>query len=92
MDIEGITATIILEEAEVGLETDNIQVILEGMTEVVAVGQDQVQEPVLTETELDASSVGNMIILIKTVQLHKWNKSHNKIQQMYNLDEEQTAL
>ena len=37
------------------------------MTEVVAAGQDQVQEPVLTEIELDASSVGNMIILLKTI-------------------------
>ena len=61
----------ILEEAEVGLGTAIIQVILEGMTEVVAVGQDQVQEPVLTEIELDASSVWNMIISLKTVQPQK---------------------
>ena len=32
----------ILEEVEVGLGKDNIQIILEGMTEVEAVGQDQV--------------------------------------------------
>ena len=54
MYIKGIIETTILEESvEVGLGKDNIQVILEGMTEVVAVGQDQVQEPILTEIELD---------------------------------------
>ena len=41
------------------------------MIEVVVVGQDQVQEPVLIEAELDATSVGNMIILLRTVQLHR---------------------
>ena len=60
-----------MEEVEVGLGTDNIQVIFVGMTEVVVVGLDQIQEPVLIETELDAISVGNMIILLKTIQLHK---------------------
>ena len=58
---------IILEEVELGLGTDNIQTISEGMTEVV-VGLDQIQEPVLVETELDAISVGNTIISLKTVQ------------------------
>ena len=53
-----------MEEVEVGLGTDDIQVILVEMIEVV-VGQDQVQEPVLIETELDALSVGNMNILLK---------------------------
>ena len=43
-----------LEEVEVGLGTDNIQVILAEMTEIAVVGLDQVQEPVLIETELDA--------------------------------------
>ena len=71
MDIEGITDMTILEEVEVGLGTDNIQVILAGMTEVVVVGLDQVQDSVLIETELDALSVRNTIILLKTVQLCK---------------------
>ena len=68
----------ILKEVEVGQETDNIQVILEGMTTVVAVGQDQVQEPVLIEIELDASCVGNITISLKTVKLAKWKKNQNK--------------
>ena len=38
------------------------------MTEVV-LGQDQVTEQVPIETELDASGVGNMIILLRIVQL-----------------------
>ena len=50
VDIEGITEMITLEEVEVGLGTDNIQIILEGMTEVVVVGQDKVQGIVLIET------------------------------------------
>ena len=42
MDIEVIIEITTLEEVEVGLGKDNIQVTLEGMTEVVSVGQDQV--------------------------------------------------
>ena len=64
--IETITEMIILEEAEVGLEKDNIQVMLEGMTEAV-VDQDQVQEPVQIETELDVINVENMTNLLITV-------------------------
>ena len=63
---------------EVGLGTDDIQVILEGMTEVVAVGQGQVQEHVITDVELDASNVGNTNISLRTVQLCKWKKDQNK--------------
>ena len=66
VDIEVIIEVTTLKEVEVGSVKDNIQVILEEMIEVVAVVQDQVQEPVLTERELDALSVGNMIILLKT--------------------------
>ena len=40
--IEVIIETTTLEEVEVGLGKDNIQIILEGMTEAVAVGLDQV--------------------------------------------------
>ena len=40
--IEVIIEMTTLEEVEVGLEKDNIQVILEGMAEAVAVGLDQV--------------------------------------------------
>ena len=71
MDIDEITEMTTLEKVEVGLETDSIQVISVEMIEVVVVGLDQVQELVLTETELDALSVGNMIISLQTVQLYK---------------------
>ena len=53
---------------EAGQEIDNFQIILGGMTEVV-LGQDQVPEQVPIETELDASSVGNMMILLRNVQM-----------------------
>ena len=69
VDIEGIIEMTTLKEVEIGLGKDNIQVILEGMIEVV-VDQNQVQELVLIEMELDASSVGNMIILLRIVQIH----------------------
>ena len=65
VDTEGIIEMIILEEVEVGLGTDNAQIILGGMIKVV-VGLDQVQELAPIERELDDTSVGNM-----TVQLCK---------------------
>ena len=90
VDIEiTITEMTTLEEVEVGVGKDNTQVIIEGMTEIVVVGQDQVQEPVIIEIASDVLSVANMIILLKTVQNHK---RPEQIQQMYNLDEEQTTL
>ena len=52
-DIEAIIETTTLKEVEVGLGKDSIQVILEGMTEIVIVGLDQVQELVLIETGSD---------------------------------------
>ena len=42
MDIEVLTETTTLKEVEVGLGKDNIWVILEGITEAVPVGLDQV--------------------------------------------------
>ena len=41
--------------------------------------------------ELDVLNVGNMIILLRTVWIHKQKKEPEQIQQMYNLDEDQTA-
>ena len=76
MDIEGIIEMTALKEVEVGVGKDNIQVILAEMIEVI-VGQDQVKKPVLIETELHALSVGNMIILLKTVQIHKQKRNQN---------------
>ena len=66
VDVKVIIEMTILKEVKVDPEKDNIHVKLAEMKEVVAVGQNQVQEPVLTETELDVLSVGNMIILLKT--------------------------
>ena len=57
MDIDVITEMKTLEEVEVGQGKDNIQVILKGMTEAVAVGLDEAQEPVLTEIGLDVLNV-----------------------------------
>ena len=69
--IEVIIEMTTLEEVEVGLGKDNIQVILAEMLEVVVLGQDQVQEPVLTEAEFDVLGIGNMIISLKNAQIHK---------------------
>ena len=77
MEIIIIIEMAVLEEIEVGVRKDNIQVILAEMIEVI-VGQDQVQEPLLTETELDVLSVGNIIISLKTVWIHKQKKNQNK--------------
>ena len=63
VDIEEIIGMIIMKEVGVGLGKDNIQMIPEGMIEVV-LGLDQVQGPVPIEIELDAINVGNMIILL----------------------------
>ena len=65
MDMEGNIEIIILEGVEVGLGIDSTQIILEGMIKAI-VGLDQVQELAPIEIELDAVSVGNMIILLRT--------------------------
>ena len=70
VDTEEIIEIIITKEVEVGLGRDNIQIIPEGMMEVV-VALDLVQELVPIEIELDAVDVENMIILLKIVQLQK---------------------
>ena len=67
-NIEVSMEMVILIGVEAGQEIDNVQIILGGMIEV-ALGKDQVLEQVLIETELDASSVGNMIILLRIVQM-----------------------
>ena len=89
VDTEGIIEMIILEEVGVGLRIDNIQIILEGMIEAV-VGLDQVQELPPKEIELDAIRVENMIIMLRTIQLHKQKESEQI--QIYNMDEEQAIL
>ena len=69
VDTEGITEMIILKEVGVSLGTDNIQTKSEGMIDIV--GLDLVQELAPTEINLNAISVGNMIILLRNVQPHK---------------------
>ena len=76
-DIEENIETRIIKEVEVGLGIDSIPIILEGMIEVM-VGLDQVQELVPIEIELDAINVGNIIILLRTVQLLKQKRSQTK--------------
>ena len=68
MDIEEFMEMIIMKEVGVGLAKDNVQIIPEGMIEVT-VSLDEVQDPVPIGIELDAISVGNMIILLRTVPL-----------------------
>ena len=77
VDTGGIIVKTNLEEIEVSLGKDNIQIILAEMTDIVLVGQDQVQELVLIETELDALNVVHMImiILLKTVKIHKQKRT-----------------
>ena len=70
MDTEEIIEMIIMKEVEVGLGIDSIPIILEGVIEII-VGLDQVQELVPIEIELDAINVGNMISLLRIVQLLK---------------------
>ena len=69
VDTAGNIEMIILKEVEVGLGIDSTQIVLEGIIKA-AVGLDQVEELAPTKIELDAISVGNMIILLKTVQPH----------------------
>ena len=78
VDMEVIIEMTTLEEVEVGLEKESIRVILEGMTEAVAIGLDQVWEPVLTDIGLHVINVGNMIILLRTVWICKQKKSQNR--------------
>ena len=91
VDMEGIIEMMILDEVRAHLGIDNIQIISEGMTEVVVVGLDQVQEPVLIETELDAIGVG-YDHFTKDCQTLQVDMESEQIQQMYNMDKEQTAL
>ena len=44
MDIEEIIEVIIMKEVGKGVENDGFQIMSEGMTEVVVVGLDEVQE------------------------------------------------
>ena len=67
MDIEEIIEMIIMKEVGVGLEKDNLQITSEGMTEVIVVGLDQIQELVLIDIGLDVINVESTIILQKTV-------------------------
>ena len=60
MDIGEVIGVRIMKEVGVGLEKDNTKTIIEGMTEVLVVDLDQVQEQVLIEIESDAISVESM--------------------------------
>ena len=70
VDREEIIEMIITKEEEVGLGIENIQIIPEGMIEIM-VDPDQVRKLVPIEIKLDGINVGNMIILLRIVQLQK---------------------
>ena len=59
---------IVIKGVGVGLRKDDIQTIPERMIETV-VDVDQVSEPMQIEIELDAINEGNMIIVLRIVQL-----------------------
>ena len=61
----------IMKDVGVGLEKDNLKVILEGTIEVAVVSQGQDQEWVLIEIGLYAIIAKNMTILQKTVWCQK---------------------
>ena len=67
-----------------------------GMEEIVEVqalvDQDLVQGQVQIGIELNALSVGNMITLQGNVQLGKQVGKQKQMQQMFNMDEDQTIL
>ena len=68
IEIEKETIKIkIMREVGIDLEKVSIQNILEGMTEVVVVDLDHVQELVLVETGSDVINAENTITLLKTV-------------------------
>ena len=56
------------------------------------VDQDQAWEPVLIEIELDVVNAGSMINFAKDCANSDTEKESGQIQQMSNLDEDQTAL
>ena len=76
VDIGVTLGMITLGNVEVGLEKYNTQITLGEMIEA-AVDQDQVQDWVLIEIESDVLSVGNMIILPKTVQIYQIQKKNS---------------
>ena len=88
VDIEEIMEMIIMKEAKVGLGM--AIPIIEG-TIGATLGLDHFQDSVPIEIELDVKNAGNTIILLK-ISDFKVEKESEQIQQMYNMDEEQTTL
>ena len=62
------------------------------MTKVVVAGLDQVQEPILIETELKCFKSREYEHFAKDCPTLQAEKEPEQIQQMYNVDEEQTAI
>ena len=59
----------------------------------VVLGQDQVQEEVLKDTELDDSTVGNVIILLRNIKMLVIEKDHTEqMQEMFDSEEQETPL
>ena len=82
-----------MREVGVGHMIGNLKIITEGTIKAsVTVGQGQVLEQVPIGTGLDVSSVKSTIILQETAQQHKQIERVEQIQQMFNMDGEQTLL
>ena len=93
VDIEETIEMIITKEVGVGLETGHIQVISEEMAGVVViVGQSHNQEQVRIETELCVKCREYDHFVKDCPTMAREERETEQIQQMFNLDEEQTAL
>ena len=90
ISIEEIIEVIIIKEVGVSLEKDSFQIMPDGMTEVVVLGLDQVQDLVLTEIGLDVTSVRDHFA--NKCPTSKIEKETEQVQQMYNMHEEETSL
>ena len=80
-----------MEEVDVGLGTDNIQMISEGMIEVV-VGPDRVQELIPIRDRIRCYKCREYDHFAKDSPTLQVEKEAGQIQQMYNMDKEQTML
>ena len=62
------------------------------MTQMVVVGLDQDQEPILVEIGLDVYKCREYNHFAKDCLTSKLERKMEQIQKMYNMDEEQTSL
>ena len=93
MDSGEILEIKVVRETEVGHMIGKLEVITEEtIGALVTVDQGQVLEQVPIEIGLDVLSFKSMIILQEIAQQHKHTERIEQIQQMFNMDENQTLL